>query len=80
MDREKQYVSIFDMVKSGVSEELDADIRRRKVSREKSIFMRDLSRRGALPCKRRVSRSSVKEGHLVNALAPRGDEGRGTLR
>jgi len=25
-------------------------------------------------------RSSVKEGHLVDALALRGDEGRGTLR
>jgi hypothetical protein len=34
----------------------------------------------ACPCKRRVLRSSVKEGHLVDALALRGDEGRGTLR
>jgi hypothetical protein len=35
----------------------------------------------ACPCVRELSLwSQAKEGHLVDALVPRGDEGRGTLR
>src|SRR5690606_9362181 len=33
-----------------------------------------------LPLRRDVDDLSSNEGHLVDALAPRGDEGRGTLR
>jgi hypothetical protein len=58
-----------------------------------SVFTREkrqVRAGGVFPCSRRVlpkggselppGMKRVNEGHLVDALAPRGDEGRGTLR